>query len=244
MLTLDVINQIISSFGGISFVVITLTVLLGGIPSVVIALTFFLANIWTKRIVNNELAAHKLELQKQINDAKVELQREAMRHKSFTSISKEKYQELFEERIKLYQNLLLVKKQIDDEKLECADKLALYANSPRPFAEVIQKINSAAREHPMLMSNELATLSNQLYKESSAIFAKAKVDTFYANENFTDSSQVNRCYRLSEVKDSVLSGLHAACGNTYNQWLERLELDVSKIRESLDFTNTIWRAKC
>lgn len=229
MVTIEIINQVV--------------LFLGSTSVIVIGLSSFLANISTKRIVNGELAAHKRDLQRQVDDAKLELQREMLRHEAFTSISKEKYQELFEKRIKFYQDLLLVKKQIDDEALEYADKLALYDDSPRPFAEVIQKINLAAREHPMLMSNELATLSNQLYNESSAIFARAKVDTFYASEIYKDPSFVNKCLHLSDVEDSVLSDLCSACGNTYNQWLEQLELDVSKIRESLDFTNTIWRAK-
>ena len=48
---------------------------------------------------------------------------------------------------------------------------------------------------------------------------------------------------LAEVEDSALAGLYSACGNTYNSWNKQLEIDVSKIRESLDFTDMVWRAQ-
>ncbi len=225
MLTLEIFTQIAVLFGGTSFVLV--------------ALSSFLANIWSKRIINGELAAHKRELQKQVDDAKKELQREVIRHEAFTSISKEKYQELFEDRIKLYKNLLLVKKSIDDSTLDNADMLAYFDEDPRPFVEIIQKINTAARDNPMLMSNELAKLSNQLYDESASIFAKAKVEVFHAEQN-GGSEQYEH---LIETENSVLCGLYSACGKTYNNWLKQLEEDVSKIRASLDFTDVVWHAK-
>ncbi|PSV31549.1 hypothetical protein [Photobacterium sp. GB-72] len=229
MVTIKIINQVVLLFGGTAVLVV--------------GLSTFLANIWTKRIVNGELAAHKRELQKQVDDAKRDLQREMLRHEAFTSISKEKYQDLFEQRIKLYQGLILVKKKIDDASLDNADTLAYFDEDPRPFAEIIQKINSASRDNPMLMSNELAKLSNQLYEESAAIFAQAKIDTFYAEQSFNSGVGAEQYQILSEVEDSALAGLYSACGETYNSWNKQLETDVSKIRESLDFTDMVWRAK-
>jgi hypothetical protein len=225
MLTLEIVTQIAVLFGGTSVVLV--------------ALSSFLANIWTKRIINGELAEHKRELQKQVDDAKKELQREVIRHEAFTSISKEKYQELFEDRIKLYKNLLIVKKGIDDSILENAEMLEFYYDDPRPFVEIIQKINSAARDNPMLMSNELAKLSNQLYKESASIFSRAKIEVFHVEQN-CGSEQPEL---LMEAENSVFSELNTACGKTYINWLEQLEKDVSKIRASLDFTDVVWHAK-
>jgi hypothetical protein len=225
MLTLEILTQI--------------TVLFGGTSIVLVALSSFLANIWTKRIINGELAEHKRELQKQIDDAKKELQREVIRHEAFTSISKEKYQELFEDRIKLYKNLLMVKKGIDDSTLDNAELLEIYDDDPRPFVEIIQKINSAARDNPMLMSNELAKLSNQLYKESASIFSRAKIEVFHVEQNY--GSEQPELQMEAEV--SVLSELNSACGEIYKNWLEQLEKDVSKIRASLDFTDVVWHAK-
>ncbi|NRB81953.1 MAG: hypothetical protein HRU38_25400 [Saccharospirillaceae bacterium] len=225
MLTLEIFTQMAILFGGTSFVLI--------------ALSSFLANIWAKRIINGELAEHKRDLQNQVDDAKKELQREIIRHEAFTSISKEKYQELFEDRINLYKNLLLVKKGIDDSTLDNADILEVYYDDPRPFVEIIRKINSAARDNPMLMSNELAKLSNQLYDESASIFSKAKIEMFHVVQKF-DSEQPEL---LIEVECSAHSELYTACGETYKNWLEQLEKDVSKIRASLDFTDVIWHAK-
>jgi hypothetical protein len=225
MLTLEVFTQIAVLFGGVSVVLV--------------ALSSFLANIWTKRIINGELAEHKRELQKQVDDAKKELQREVIRHEAFTSISKEKYQELFEDRIKLYKNLLLVKKGIDDSTLDNAEMLEFNDDDPSPFVEIIQKINSAARDNPMLMSNELAKLSNKLYNESASIFSRAKIEVFHVEQN----GGYEQPELLIDTENSVLSELGSACGETYKSWLEQLETDVSKIRASLDFTDVVWHAK-
>lgn len=229
MVTIEIINQVV--------------ILLGGTSVLVIGLSSFLANIWSKRIINGELAEHKRELQRQIDEAKRDLQREMLRHEAFTSISKEKYQDLFEQRIKLYQGLILVKKKIDDDLLDNADRHAYFDEDPKPFAEIIQKINSASRDNPMLMSNELAKLSNKLYTESAAIFAKAKIDTFYAEQSLNHNGGAGHYELLAEVEDSVLADLYFACGDTYNNWNKQLEIDVSKIRESLDFTDIVWRAQ-
>ncbi|CAG23180.1 hypothetical protein PBPRB1309 [Photobacterium profundum SS9] len=237
----------------------------GGTSVVVVAIAGFIGKIISKNIINGELAKHKLELEslkskntlklevmkqdynqkiefqkiestRSLESVKNDLQKEIMKHEVYTSISKEKYQELFQLRIELYGKFLKLKKEIDDSILDNAEYFEFQDEDPKPFTSLVEKINEASRENPMLMSNELAKLSSELYEKSSRVFSDAKVSVAYAEQNMygQDSPQYEV---LMEAEDSELRKMHRECGDIYNRWFVQLELDVSRIRSILDITN-------
>lgn len=255
----EIINYLVLPFGGVSVVLV--------------ALSTFLGNIFSKRIINGELAQHKLELAnlrseqevkmagiKSENELKTEgmkqeylqkieasrnensynleslkneLQKELMKYEVYSSMSKEKFQELFQKRIDVYVNLLSLKNEIDQSTNDDISSHFFMDGDPQPFANIVKKINVATRENLMLISNELALLSEKLFVESSPIFTQAKVKSTYIDQrgqiNPDDLVQVS-----IEAENEELDKLHSACGKSYSAWFKQLEKDVSTIRSTLD----------
>ena len=236
----------------------------GGISIVLIALATFLGNVNTKRIINGDLAQHKLKFEsfKSDNDLKFqsikdvhakeielikleheksmehlrsEFKTEFLKHETYTSISKEKYQELFEKRIGIYEGFLNLKKEIDDSIVESAEFLHIHDDDPTHFTNSISKINEISQANPMLISNELATLSNELYKKSSQVFSDAKVASFYAEMSSFDGDQSDH-ERIMDAEYSELRKMFTECGDLYEKWFVQLNDDVSKIRAILDIS--------
>lgn len=237
----------------------------GGTSVVVTGLAAYLGKIISTNIINGELAKQKLDLEKlksenslkleslkqeynhhienlkvesarNIENVKNELQKEIMKHEVYTSISKDKYQELFQKRIELYGNLINLKNEIDDSILENAEYFEFQDDDPKPFTRMVEKINKASRENPMLMSNELAKLSSDLYNKSSRVFSDAKVSAMYAEQSIY--GQEDSHYEVViDAEDNELRKMYRECGDLYNEWFDQLERDVSRIRSILDITN-------
>ena len=253
----DFVNQILLPFGGTS--------------AVLIALAAFLGHVNTKRIVNGDLAQHKLNLEafkkesalelqyiKDMNAKEIELLRldhskkmeqlqnefktEFLKHEAYTSISKEKFQELFEKRIEVYEGFLKLKKEIDDSIVNDAEFLHIHDDDPSHFTNSISKINDASQAHSMLISNELATLSNELFKKSSQVFSNAKVTSFYAEMSSHDGNQADY-ERIMDAENSELRKMFTECGDLYEKWFEQLDNDVSKIRAILDVSGEFLEQK-
>ena len=246
----EFINQILLPFGGVS--------------AVLIALAAFLGNVNTKRIINGDLAKHKLELEAFKAKSNVELQAlkdnhakdleivrldharkmdevqnqfktEFLKYEAYASISKEKYQQLFEKRISVYSKLLILKREIDDSIVENAEMLEIHDDDPSHFTEAVTKISKASQENLMLISNELAILSNELHSKSSQVFRNAKVTAFFADmhNHETDSPNYGA---IMDAENSELRKMFSECGDLYESWFKQLEADVSKIRAILDFS--------
>ena len=246
----EFLNQILLPFGGLS--------------AVLIALAAFLGNVNTKRIINGDLAKHKLNLEafkaqsnielqslkdqhakalelvrldhaRQMDQVQNQFKTEFLKYEAYASISKEKYQELFERRISVYSQLLTLKREIDDSTVENAEMLEIHDDDPSHFTDAVAKISKASQENLMLISNELAILSNELHKKSSQVFRNAKVTAFFADmhSHETDSSNYEA---IMDAENSELRRMFVECGDIYESWLKQLEEDVSKIRSILDFT--------
>lgn len=237
---------------------------LGGTSAVLIALAAFLGNINTKRIVNGDLAQHKLNLESFKNESAIKLQSvkdnnskeiellkleheknieriqnefrtEFLKHETYTSISKEKYQELFDKRIDVYNGFLRLKKEIDDSIVNNAEFLEVNDDDPSHFTNTVKKINEASQVNPMLISNELALLSNKLFKTSSQVFSNAKVQAFYAEMSGFNDERPHHEF-VMEAENDELRKMSSECGDLYEKWFEQLDTDVSKIRLILDMS--------
>jgi hypothetical protein len=260
----------------------------GGISTVLIGLVGFLGHISTKRIINGDLAKHKLELEnlksqnkikqdeimndltkeikqleasntqylnslKQEHESRLEIQKAEstnllekvknemntvfLKSEAYTSISKEMYQQLFNKRIEVYTSLLNVKIEIDKSVINNAEFIEVHCEDPTHFTDNVQKINDFSQSNSMLISNQLAVLSNKLHEKSSQIFASAKVKAFYAEMGSVDMESGNCDFEaVMDASDSELRKMFAACGDIYDEWFMQLESDVSQIRSILDFS--------
>ena len=253
----EFVNQILLPFGGVS--------------AVLIGLAAFLGNVNTKRIINGDLAKHKLKLEAFKSESGIQLQSlkdqnakdlelvklehaksmdkiqnefrtEFLKYEAYTSISKEKYQELFEKRIGVYDNFLRLKKEIDDSLIDNAEFLEIHDDDPSHFTNTVKKINEASQASPMLISNELAHLSNELFKKSSQVFSNAKVTAFYAELSGFNDERPHHEY-VMEAENDELRKMFSECGDLYEKWFEQLDVDVSKIRLILDMSSEFLNKK-
>lgn len=255
----EIVNQILLPFGGVSVVLVSLST--------------FLGSIFSKRIINGELAQHKLDLanlksqhevrltsikneselrleglkqdyaQKievlkaensaQLESLRSDLQKELMKYEVFSSMSKEKFQDLFQKRIDVYEKFLSLKNEIDKSVNDDIERHFFMDDDPQPFASVVQKINDATRDNLMLISNELAVLSGELFDASSVIFTQAKVNSTYI-EHGTNLNEHELIEASIEAEKATLDKLYHDCGPLYKSWISQLEKDVSMIRSTLD----------
>jgi hypothetical protein len=61
----------------------------------------------------------------------------------------------------------------------------------------------ASQASPMLISNELAHLSNELFKKSSQVFSNAKITTFYAEMSGFNDERPHHEY-VMEAKSALI----------------------------------------
>lgn len=246
----EFINQILLPFGGVSVVLV--------------ALATFLGNVNTKRIVNGDLAKHKLELEAYKTENSIKLQAmkdrhshdlellrleyskemdlmqstfktEFLRYETYTSISKEKYQHLFDRRVSVYESLLSLKKEIEDSVADNAEWLEIHDDDPSHFTDAVKKINEITQSNAMLISNNLAVISNELYEKSSQVFSNARVASFFAEIHGQRESQENY-QAVMNAENDALRKMFSECGDLYGEWFKQLDVDLSTIRGILDFT--------
>lgn len=237
---------------------------------VLVAMVGWLAHLSTKRIVEGELAKHKLQLESfksesskdlqhvkdngakeiealksqytsDIERIKAQLQSEFLKYETYTTISKEIYQELFSKRVEIYGRLLSLKKEIDQSIVDNADFLEIHDDDPSPFTEAVKKIGYASQENPMVLSNELASLSTELVEKSNRVFSNAKVQSFYAEVCNQDAQYVHEV--IMEAENDALRKMFAECGDVYERWFVQLNDDVSKIRSVLDLAGDFLESK-
>lgn len=243
----EIVEQILLPFGGIS--------------AVLVGMVGFLAHLSTKRILNGELAQHKLDLEYYKSESKKELQfikdsgakeiramkqqhatdielikaqlqSEFLKYETYTTISKDIYQDLFAKRIKVYEQLINLKKEIDQSILDNAEFLHFHDDDPTHFTDAVKQIGKASHENPMVISNELATLSAKLVEKSNKVFSDAKVQSFLAEAFNQENSNMYQI--VMEAENDALRKMFAECGDIYTQWFIQLNRDVSKIRAVLD----------
>lgn len=246
----EFVNQILLPFGGVSVVLV--------------ALAAFLGNVNTKRIVNGDLAKHKLELEsykaensmkiqrmrdlhshelellrlehsKEMDRIQNEFKTEFLRYETYTSISKEKYQQLFDRRVSVYESLLSLKKEIEDSIADNAEWLEVHDDDPSHFTDAVKKINEITQSNTMLISNSLAVISNELYEKSMRVFGDAKVASFFADMHGNGEGQ-EHYEAVMNAENSVLRKMLSECGDLYGEWFKQLDADLSTIRGILDFT--------
>lgn len=256
----EIVTEILLPFGGISFVLV--------------ALATFLGNINTKRIVNGDLAKHKLDLEHFKNESQLSLQTlkdrnaldleliklehsknmdkvqnefrtEFLKFETYSSISKEKFQLMFEKRIEVYEKFLSLKNEIDEYVVENAEHFAIDSDNPTHFTDALKKINQSSQQNLMLISDELAVLSNELYEKSSKIFADAKVTAFYAEmESYGNSDDDGSRYDyVLNAENNELRKMFDSCGEIYENWFTQLNQDVSRIRKILDVSGSFLHQK-
>jgi len=185
-----------------------------------------------------QIQSQKMEQESLIEKLKNDLQSRFLKHETYTSISKEKYQELFDKRITMYEDLLLLKKEIDDSIVDNAVYLNFQDEDPRPFTDAIKKINDKSRNSPMLISNELAALTNQLFEKSSTVFSNASINGVLADmNNHGRGNSAESHEAIIDAEDVELRKMFNECSELYDEWFTQLELDVSKIRTTLDLTH-------
>ncbi|MBM7457031.1 hypothetical protein HNR62_002933 [Oceanisphaera litoralis] len=233
----------------------------GGVSVALVAMVGWLAHISTKRIVEGELANHKIQLESfksesnkelqhvkntatkeiealknqytaDIERIKAQLQSEFLKYETYTTISKEIYQGLFAKRVEIYGRLLNLKKEIDQSILDNAGFLEIHDDDPSPFTDAVKKIGNASQENPMVLSNELAQLSTELVEKSNRVFSDEKVKSFYTEVYNQDAKYVHEL--IMEAENEALRKMFAECGDVYERWLIQLNVDVSKIRSVLD----------
>jgi len=271
---------------------------LGGVSTFVMALAAFLGNVNTKRIVHNELAQHKLNLENlqsknkisletlkldytnklenqklesaqkleniqsenkirletlkldytnklenqkleganHLEKIKTELEKDIIKHDIYSAMSKEKFQELFQKRIDVYETLINIKNEIDKSFNDDVSGHFFMDYDPQSFANSVKKVNEATRKNTMLVSNELASLSEELFETSSPIFLDAKAGSTYIH-HYGKYDEDGVAEMSMEVENKALSQLTNKCFDIYTKWFEQLEIDVSKIRSTLDLTS-------
>jgi len=239
----------------------------GGISIVLVGLAAWMGNIYSKRIINGELAAHKLSLEGfkvqtklevealknshgmqveglkkdtslQVEGLRNEIQKDLKIYDLYTSLSKEKFQDMFERRINVYQDLLVLKNEIEKSRNEDIQG-HFFGQTSQSFAEEIKRINAATRKDSMLVSNELATLSEELFNESSKIFVQAGVKSTFL-EDFNEAFEAGKAEQFAwEAEEAELDNLYSKCGNLYGAWFTQLEKDVARIRKTLDITHDL-----
>lgn len=269
--------------------------LFGGTSAVLISLVAFLGHLSSKRIINSDLAKHKIELEnlksenkilqdgmkneltkdlrnlessntqllesiKQEHELRIEIQQAEsnnilekvknemntsfLKSETYTSISQEMYQELYNKRINAYALLLDVKNEIDKSIIDNAEMLEFQEEDPSHFIGVIHKVNEAFQSKLMLISNELATISNELYKKSSRVFINAKVKVFHAeNSTYDGGSKQSITQEVIDVEDNELRKMLTECGGIYDQWVSQLEKDTSEIRMILDISGRFLKSE-
>ena len=171
-----------------------------------------------------------------------EFRTEFLKYETYTSISKEKYQKLFEKRIEVYEGFLSLKNEIDESIVDNAEYLEIHDDDPSHFTNAVAKINKASQENLMLISNELANLSNDLYRKSSQVFANAKVTAFFADMHSHESDNPNY-EQIMDAESSELRKMFSECGDLYDKWFKQFDVDVSKIRAILDFSGEFLEQK-
>lgn len=293
MSVLEFVNTVLLPFGGVSFVLI--------------ALASFLGNINTKRIVNGDLAKHKLALEefkkestKELTEIKnihnkeiefmkgdvaknIELMRgehassievmkcthaanieimkaehvtsiellqsqfktEFLKQETYSSISKEKFQELFERRITVYEEFLNLKREIDKSIVDNAADLEINNEDPTHFADMVSKVSEASQKNSLLISNELAELSNELNKRSNQVFSNANVQELLAEMQSYDSMEQDQpdYQAMIDARNTELQDMFTECIDIYEKWFEQLNIDVSNIRSILDMSNRFLDSK-
>lgn len=236
----------------------------GSISVVLVAMVGFLAYLSTKRIVNGELAKHKLELESfkaeskkeiqhvkdfgakevealkqqytaDIERIKAQLQSEFLRYETYTTISKEIYQGLFSKRIEVYENLINLKKEIDQSIVDSAEFLEFHDDDPSFFTSVVKRIGKSSQENPMVLSNQLALLSAELVEKSNKVFSNANVQAFYAEAQGHHNSYAHEA--VMQAENGALREMFSECGDVYEKWFVQLDKDVSKIRSVLDLAS-------
>ncbi len=218
-----------------------------------ISLVGFIGHISSKRIIAIEAAKHDAALEglrsenkkdiallqakneKSLEEVRSELKSEFLKHETYSSISKEIYQELFSKRIAVYEELLMLKNEIEKSFIDNAEYFEIHEDDPNHFSQTVEKINDASQNNIMVISNELAALSSKLHIKSNKVFSNAKVKAFYARINNQDHEYIHEF--IIEAEDEALNEMYAECGGIYNKWFTQLEKDMSKIRAVLDLSN-------
>ncbi|EMB9226870.1 hypothetical protein U9607_004533 [Vibrio alginolyticus] len=236
----------------------------GGVTVVLVALSSFLGHLSTKRIINRELTEHKLKLERYKSESSSALQhqkdmhskelqhmqqehakdmelvqsrlkQEFLKFEAYTSISQSKYQELFVKRIEVYEDLLKLKRDIDESVLDNVEFLEIHDDDPTPFTNAVRQINEASQKNPMVISNELAKLSNELFEQSTVVFSNAKVQALYAEMHNHEHKYVHQF--IMEAENEALREMFTKCGDLYRKWFEQLDCDLQKIRSILDLSD-------
>jgi hypothetical protein len=182
-----------------------------------------------------------MQLLKQHHDQKMEilqnkLKSEFLKYETYTAISQQKYQELFAERIRVYDGFIKLKTEIDNNVLDNVELLEFHDDDPTLFTRSVKKINDASQANPMLISNELAELSNKLYEKSTQVFSDAKVKSFYAEMHNQD--QLHSYEIIMKAENDALREMFSECGELYRSWFEQLNEDITKIRSVLDLSGS------
>jgi hypothetical protein len=236
----------------------------GGVTITLVALSSFLGHIISKRIINNELSLQKLKLETYKQESAKDLQHlkdihskdmqilqqehstnleklqsklksDFLKFETYRTISQSKYQELFAERISVYGNLIKLKSEIDNNKIENAEFIEIH-DDPSTFIQAIKKMNDATQKSPMVISNELADLSNKLYEKSNQVFSDARVESFYAEMNSQNDQYPHEA--IMEAENEALLKMFSECGEIYNEWFKQFNLDIAKIRNVLDLSGS------
>jgi hypothetical protein len=236
----------------------------GGVTVTLVALSSFLGHIFSKRIINNELSQQKLKLEAYKQESAKDLQHlkdihskdmqllqqehstsleklqsklksDFLKCETYTTISQSKYQELFAKRISVYDDLIKLKSEIDNNILDRAEYIEIH-DDPNIFTQSIKKMNDATHKNSMVISNELADLSNKLYEKSNQVFSDARVQSFYAEMDSQNDKHPHEA--IMDAENVALQKMFSECGEIYSQWFEQLNLDIAKIRNVLDLSGS------
>jgi len=191
-----------------------------------------IASLVATSLSNRQISQQRQELERLRGQLTIDL----LKHDVLTSISKEKFQEMYDKRISVYQDLLSLKVQAQDSFLKNADYIHFHDCDPDYFVDVLSDINKKTRSNLLYISNDLADVSKRLYEASSEVFANARIKSFAVEMGATGDGPSNPLVAL-EAEQAELRRVFDECGGLYYEWLEQLDKDVSEFRSVLDLTS-------
>ncbi|WP_076011065.1 hypothetical protein [Alteromonas abrolhosensis] len=221
-----VIEHIYSVLGGAGFIITGLSAYLGKLLA---DKSLLREKAGLEKIIKNTQNEH----QTSIKLLEKELQLELVKKDQFHQISKSTFENIFNKKIDIYSELLIIKAEY--EKFKHEDGSFEFIDPTYEFISHFKKFRKSIEENRLYISNELSDKYDDWYLDAATYFRKIEEIEFniQAHAGGEDSNKVNRM--VWEEQEPVNQDL---VNNTIEKMasiIKQIEIDVRKIRESVNF---------
>lgn len=221
------------------FVIEHIFSVLGGAGVVVTGISAYLGKLLADKSLLREKSALETiikntqnEHQTSIKLLEKELQIELVKKDQFHQISKSTFENIFNKKIDVYSNLLIIKTNYDKFRYE--DGSFEFIDPTYDFLSHFKLFRKSIEENRLYISNELSDKYDDWYLDAAFYFRQLEETEFniQANAGGTDNEVVN-----SEVWAAQEPINQNLVNNTTEKMaliIKQIELDVRKIRESVN----------